>query len=232
MGEHKDQERIKSWFDKTYRTKGYRYLRPISSYKCFITALNAKKGGKLLDVACGPGLMLKVAEENGLLPYGIDLTPTGVKMASELVKTAVVKEANAENLPFEDNTFDYITCLGSLERMINLKQVLAEQLRVIAPGGKFCFMVRNSRTFLWNIKSLFGLQNHEGHQGAKSLEEWSLLFEEAGFEIEAIKKDSWPWIKWIRWTTGGLFLNYYKLRNTPIPLRNTFEFIFIMKKKK
>ncbi|MFT6747688.1 MAG: ubiquinone/menaquinone biosynthesis C-methylase UbiE [Glaciecola sp.] len=232
MGTHNDQERVKNWFDTTYKTKGYRYLRPKSSYKCFITALDIQKGKKFLDVACGPGLMLKVAEENGLKPHGVDITPTGVEMARELVKTAVVQEANAEQLPFENDTFDYITCLGSLERMINLEQVLKEQLRVIAPDGKFCFMVRNSNTLLWNIKRMFKLENHEGHQGAKSLSEWTATFEKAGFHVEDVKKDSWPWIKWVRWMTGGIFLDYYKLRNTPIPLKNTFEFIFIMTKKK
>lgn len=230
MGEQSDQEHIKGWFDNTYKTKGYRYLRPKSSYKCFITALGVEKGKSLLDVACGPGLMLKVAEENELKPFGVDLTPTGVKMAKELVKTANVQEANAEKLPFEDGSFDYITCLGSLERMLNLDQVLEEQLRVLKADGRFCYMVRNSNTFLWNVKRICGLQNHEGHQGAKSLEEWSAIFESKGYKIEAIHKDSWPWIKWVRWATGGVMMDFYKLRNTPISLRNTFEFIFVMSK--
>lgn len=228
---NKEQEGIKEWFDNTYKKDGYRYLRPKNAYKCFITALGAQTGGKLLDVACGPGLMLKVAEESKLKPYGIDLTPTGVAMAKKLVKTAVVEEANAEQIPFDNNTFDYVTCLGSLERMINLPQVLSEQKRVGKADARFCFMVRNTRTLMWFLKKTFRLENKKGHQGAKTLEEWTDIFSENGFEIEAVHKDSWQWIKWIRWCTGGFFLDYFKLRNTPIPLTNAYEFIFVLKMK-
>ncbi len=230
--EHTDQSRIKNWFDNTYKTDGYRYLRPIHAYKTFITALKVKKGKTLLDVACGPGLMLKVAEENGLKPYGIDLTPTGVSMAKKLVKTAKVLEGNAEKLPFEDDTFDYLTCLGSLERMLNLDQVLKEQLRVTKDDATFCIMVRNYKTLMWYLKRNLRFQNHEGHQGAKSLEDWTSIFEDAGFVIETVHKDSWQWVKWIRWTTTGFFLDYYKLRNAPIPLKYANELVFVMKKKK
>ena len=226
-----NQEIIKNWFDQTYRKKGYRYLRPIDAYKCFITALGAKKGGKLLDVACGPGLMLKVAEENELLPFGIDITETGVAMAKKLVKTANVQVANAEKLPFSDGQFDYITCLGSLERMLNLPLVLQEQLRVGVSDATYCFMVRNSKTLLWSIKTFFHLQNLTGHQGAKTLEEWSTIFTAAGFKIQAVHKDSWPWIKWFRFLLLAPLFNYYKVRNTPIPLKNSFEFVFILQKK-
>ena len=114
--------------------------------------------------------------------------------------------------------------------MLNLDLVLKEQLRVGNSNATYCYMVRNSRTFLWNIKTFFGLQNHTGHQDAKTLEEWTAIFKNAGFMIVDIKKDAWPWIKWRRWFTANLFINYYQLRNTPIPLKNTFEFIFILKK--
>jgi protein-S-isoprenylcysteine O-methyltransferase Ste14 len=55
------QTGIAAWFDATYRTKGLRYLRPPRSYPIFVQLLEARPGERLLDVACGPGLLLKVA---------------------------------------------------------------------------------------------------------------------------------------------------------------------------
>lgn len=232
LTKEQEQTQIKKWFNKTYETKGFFYLRPIHSYKVFVSILNATKGDKLLDVACGPGMMLKAAELKEVETYGVDLSDKGIELAKQFVPNANVQVANAENLPFEDEMFDKITCLGSLERMLDLKKVLSEQQRVAKPNAEFCYMVRNTDTLLWRIKMFFGLRNKEGHQGAKSLEEWSAIFTENGYEIQSVYKDTWQWLKWIRWMGLGWLINYDKVAKIPMPLKYCFEFIFLLKKSK
>jgi ubiquinone/menaquinone biosynthesis C-methylase UbiE len=227
-----EQATIKKWFENTYKVQGYLYLRPKVAYYLFISLLKVQKGSKLLDVACGPGLMMKVAEENGLHPSGIDLSETAVTMCKKLVKTGDVRVGNAAFLPYESNTFDYITCIGALERMLDLEKVLKEQIRVAKEDAVFCYMVRNSENIFWTLKTTLGLRNIKGHQGAKSLEEWKKIFTGIGFEIQSIKKDSWRWIRWLRWLTlGSNLVNYYKERSIPVKLEKAYEFIFILKKK-
>lgn len=223
---------IKKWFEKTYSLQGYMYLRPKAAYYSFITLLKVNKGSNLLDVACGPGLMMKVAEENGVHPSGIDLSETAVDMCKKLVKTGDVRVGNAAELPYESKYFDYISCIGALERMLDLEKVLREQIRVAKENATFCFMVRNSENIFWTLKTFLGLRNIKGHQGAKSLEEWKKIFNDNGFEIISINKDSWRWVRWLRWLTlGSRIVNYYKLRSIPVSLDKTYEFIFILKKK-
>lgn len=43
--------------------------------------------------------------------------------------------ANAESLPFEDNTFDAVTCAFGVRNFVHLEQGLNEMLRVLKPGG-------------------------------------------------------------------------------------------------
>lgn len=227
-----EQATIKKWFEKTYKVQGYMYLRPKAAYYLFISLLKVNKGSKLLDVACGPGLMMKVAEENGLKPSGIDLSETAVAMCKNLVKTGDVRVGNAAELPYESETFDYITCIGALERMLDLEKVLKEQIRVAKEDAVFCYMVRNSENIFWTLKTTFGLRNVKGHQGAKSLEEWKKIFTDNGFQIKSINKDSWRWVRWLRWLTlGSDLVNFYKKRSIPVKLEKAYEFIFILKIK-
>jgi len=232
LSKAEEQVQIKKWFNKTYETKGFFYLRPIHSYKVFITILKAKKGDNLLDVACGPGMMLKAGELKELNTTGVDLSEKGIELAKEFVPNSNVQVANAEALPFEEKTFDKITCLGSLERMLDLKQVLSEQKRVAKDDADFCYMVRNSDTLLWRIKLFFGLRNKQGHQGAKSLEEWKSIFTENGFDVQHVYKDTWQWVKWFRWLGLGWLINYDKVAKIPMPLKYCFEFVFLLKKAK
>lgn len=229
---NREQITIKNWFEKTYMIQGFQYLRPKVAYCSFITHLQAKENSMLLDVACGPGLMLKVAEENNIKPWGIDLSETAIDMCKNYVKSAEAQVGNAMALPYEEKSFDYITCLGALERMLDLDAVLQEQKRVAKEDAKFCYMVRNSENIMWAIKTTFGMRNKKGHQGAKSLQEWKDVFDKNGFEILSIHKDTWRLVRWMRWfTLGTSLIDYYKLRSIPVSLNKSYEFIFILKKK-
>jgi len=139
----KEQNQIKDWFNKTYSLRGTMYLRPVRAYRIFPEILNIKKGDKLLDVASGLGRMLEASKEYGADLNGIDISDVAVAKAKVIVPEANIQVANAEKMPFDDNTFDFISCLGSLERMIDLDQVLSEIQRVSKPNAKFCFLVRN-----------------------------------------------------------------------------------------
>ena len=145
------QEAITEWFNDVYQTRGYAYLRPMVAYGIFLKLLNPEPQKLLLDVACGPGLLLSHAKQRQLNSYGIDISKKAIQMAEGLIPSAKVMVANAENLPFRKSSFDYITCIGSLERMLNLEMVLKELLRVTQNDAKFCFMTRNSRSLSWYL---------------------------------------------------------------------------------
>jgi len=181
------QQGVQQWFDDVYATRGLSYLRPAEAYPIFVHLVGAQPGERLLDVACGAGLLLRAARERGVRAMGIDLSRVAAGLAGRGASVG-----NAELLPYRDGSFDCITCIGSLERMIDREAVLREMQRVARPGARFCVMVRNSRTFKWKVNAdLLGRRNVAGHQDAAGLEQWTAMFERLGFVVDGIHPDQW-----------------------------------------
>jgi demethylmenaquinone methyltransferase/2-methoxy-6-polyprenyl-1,4-benzoquinol methylase len=96
----------------------------------------------ILDVATGPGgVALQLAERTEASITGIDLTPEMVRMAARNV--ARDREADrvqlvvgrAEELPFEDGTFDALTFTYLLRYVTDPAATVCELIRVVKPGG-------------------------------------------------------------------------------------------------
>jgi SAM-dependent methyltransferase len=226
-----EQIRIKEWFDNTYKSRGNLYLRPWQAYVIFAELLLIKKGEKLLDVACGLGRMLEVGKRYGAKLSGIDISEIAVKETRALFPYADILEGNAEELPFDSLQFDHITCIGSLERMLDRRKVISEMKRVLKQDGKICLMLRNSESIWWIItKKWLGTINKEGHQDALNLKEWTEFLESCGLRVEGCYPDQWPYKKFLRVITLGLFFDYKKIIKSFIPIQNAYEFIFICKK--
>ncbi|MEO6597904.1 MAG: class I SAM-dependent methyltransferase [Planctomycetota bacterium] len=187
------QADVAAWFDATYRRLGLRYLRPKHAYPIFVQLLAARQGERLLDVACGPGLLLLAAIERGVAASGIDLSHEAIAMAKQLVPNADVKQGNAERLPWASGTFDCVTCLGSLERFLDRDAALREMQRVAKPGARFCFLVRNASTPVWRFwRQGFGRREVQAHQDAQTEAQWRQLFARCGLRIENVLPDQWP----------------------------------------
>lgn len=226
------QNDIQAAFDEFYRRKGFKYLRPSEAYKIFTRILSPDKGEKILDVACGPGLLLKEMAEAGSKPYGIDISTQAVKMCSQYCPEAEVEVANAENLPFNDKEFKYVTCIGSLERMIDRKKAISEQIRVATDDAKFCYMVRNSNHISWKIfMKPLKIYNRKAHQDAMDLQYWCGLFKSCGLRILSIYPDHWPYYRLRKlipiWNRK---IDYSKIRKFPFGLDRAYEFIFVLEK--
>ncbi|KHL01574.1 methyltransferase domain-containing protein [Sinomonas humi] len=106
-------------------------------------ALGLGPGSRVLDVASGPGTTaLLLAREFGCTVTGIDLGTRQVGQATaaaasegldRLVRFTV---ADAEDLPFEDASFDAVVCECAFCTFPDKAGAAAEFVRVLAPGGK------------------------------------------------------------------------------------------------
>lgn len=228
-----EQQEIKGWFENTYKNRGNLYLRPKAAYEIFLHLLKPQEGENILDVACGLGRLLEVGNQYNLNLNGVDISENAISHVNDILPQATAKVGNAEQLPFEDESMDMITCIGSLERIINLETALAEQLRIGKPKARYCYMVRNSNRLSWKIvKNQMGIKNKAGHQGAKTMEEWSAIFEKSGFEIEQVVADQWGRMRIWRFLGLGIFHpDYKKVKSSSTPIENAYEFIFVLRKK-
>lgn len=226
-----DAKTVGAWFDDVYARKGFRYLRPIESYEVFLDLLDLPRGARILDLACGPGLLLELARERGLRPVGVDLSQEALLLGRRRFTGLPLVRGSADRIPLPDAVVDAVTCIGALERMIDRPRVLAELRRVARPSSRLCVMVRNSETLTWLFwNRLLGRQNLRGHQDALSKTAWQQLFLDAGFSIEAIHRDQWP-LQRIR---RAFSRKRRDLRGRPIsrgwlPLRFANEFIFVLR---
>ncbi|WP_395345062.1 class I SAM-dependent methyltransferase [Ningiella sp. W23] len=228
------QEQIIKWFDKTYQNKGERYLRKVDAYRVFLSFLAINPADKLLDVACGLGRLLQAADDYKCQLTGVDISSVAVEKTKARLPHARVQQANAESLPFDDNSFSVITCLGSLERMLNQDSVLQELRRVGKADARYCILVRNSQTLIWKwFKQALGMRNAEGNQGAKSLIEWTELFKKNGFEVIDVIPDQYPLQR------KKYLLSFGLKRPDPMaiiknnkPIEGTGKFIFKLAKAK
>jgi SAM-dependent methyltransferase len=183
----------------------------------------------LLDVACGSGKFVAHAAGRGLRVTGTDLSDVAVEAARLRVPAARFTVGDAEALPFEDRSFDHVTCLGSLEHFPNPARGAAEMRRVLAPGGRAVIFVPNL-FFLGHV--WFGLRHgQQPTEGGQQFSEeylssggWRTLLEAAGFDIVDVK--AWnrihasvrvrPSIKRL-WHAGSRF----------VPLNGAYAFAFV-----
>jgi SAM-dependent methyltransferase len=89
-----------------------------------------------------------------------------------------VRHGEAEQLPFEDRSFDLVTALDVVEHLDDDVAGLREMRRVLRPGGHALLFVP-AFMFLW------GLQDDVGHHRRRyTLAELTKVVREAGFEVE------------------------------------------------
>ena len=103
------------------------------------------ENGRLLEVGCGMGTDLIQLARMGIQTTGVDLTESGIEMAKGRFELygleAELRVADAENLPFEDETFDVVYSFGVLHHTPDTKKAISETQRVLEPGGKAFIML-------------------------------------------------------------------------------------------
>lgn len=109
--------------------------------------VRAERGGRYLDLGCSAGLYTRSLAarlgDSGAV-VGIDISPSMLGEASRRARglgvTPSFARADAENLPFADNSFAGAVCGGSLNEFGDPARTLRERRRVLEPGGRVAIM--------------------------------------------------------------------------------------------
>jgi aconitate hydratase len=110
----------------------------------FAELLEPKKGDRCLDIATASGtLALALADRVGAdgRVVAIDLAQGMLDLAERKARARRLrniewKQMNAQNLEFEDNTFDVVACSLAIFYFPDIEGALQEMMRVLKPGGK------------------------------------------------------------------------------------------------
>lgn len=185
---------VKGAYDDIYESeKPIRH--PDTFYRWILRLLDPLPGSRLLDVACGEGVLPIMAAERGVVAHGFDLSYSALLKGAGSDAHLVL--ANGEHLPYPDNTFDYLTNIGSLEHYDDPLLGAREMARVLVRGGRACILLPNSFS-LANI--LFALHNGRTADDGQPIQryatqyEWREVLEGAGLMVERTEKFErlWP----------------------------------------
>jgi ubiquinone/menaquinone biosynthesis C-methylase UbiE len=105
------------------------------------------RGDRVLDVACGTGVLAREAAgrvgDDGSV-VGLDPGAGMLAVAAELAPDLEWREGVAESLPYEDASFDAVLSQFGLMFFPDRAATIGEMLRVVAPGGRLSVSVWES----------------------------------------------------------------------------------------
>ena len=105
---------------------------PVLGQQSF-AALAPEAHHRVLDVACGTGLVSRLFKGRVAEVVGLDLTPAMAAQAAPHLDRLEI--GSAEAMPFADATFDRVICRQGTQFM-NDRAAVAEMFRVLKPGGR------------------------------------------------------------------------------------------------
>ena len=131
--------------------------------KKLIKKIKKYKHDRILDIATGTAdLAISAVKLNPLQIIGIDISENMLKIGEKKVKKLgldqliELKQADAENIPFSDKSFDVVMVAFGIRNFENLNAGLQEIFRVLNQGGMF-IVLEFSKPTAFPIKQLYGL---------------------------------------------------------------------------
>lgn len=170
-------------------------------YQYALDLIRLKPTDTLLDVGCGTGYFISLAAPSGADITGFDATAPFIEAAKQRNPGVTFLTGEMEELPFADNSFDFVTGFNSFQYAADVSNALKEARRVLKPQGKLIALIWGEKedceaaSYLRAVGSLLP-PPPPGAPGPFALTEHHLLetiLQNTGFKIlKSIDLDS-PW---------------------------------------
>jgi methionine biosynthesis protein MetW len=113
-------------------------------------------GQRLLDIGCGNGELGIIAKNKFKQIFGIDISKCALEEAHKVGLIVKQVNLNREPVPYEENTFDAVTCLDVIEHVFNPNYLIAEIRRILKPNGILIISFPNVGFLLFRLSLLIG----------------------------------------------------------------------------
>ena len=186
-------------------------------YDTVVHILNPLPRGSLLDVPAGEGALAARLLDLDLAVTCCDLHPEIFRLPGLEIKRGDL----SGDLPYPDDSFDYVTCIEGLEHIENPHQAVREFSRILHRGGQLILSIPNtlnieerlkwllygytshfkpiSREYLKTLGEFSGAEEIALHINPVAYPELRYVLEKSGFEISGLyrdkpKKNSWAYL--------------------------------------
>ncbi|MGQ0601017.1 MAG: methyltransferase domain-containing protein [Anaerolineales bacterium] len=231
-----DRERIIQEYNHRYERVGD--LRETDAfYRWVLERLNPKPGSRVLDIACGEGHLLKWVTRAKRIAVGLDLSTRAITVARRFASLERGLVGDGQTLPIADESFEYITNIGSLEHFADLMQGLQEMRRVLRPAGRIAVLVPNSYYLLdiiWHVwRTGYAVSHRQTIERFATFREWWDLLEDGGLHVLEAHKYNFAFprsradMNWYRQHPRKLL---YLAASPFIPRNLSYSFLYICRR--
>lgn len=157
-------------YDLTAEMYEMRYAEEqVAKYKAALDRLKITRDSRVIDVGCGTGLLFNHIAAQAQIVIGVDLSEkllTHAKERARDFRNIHLIQADADHLPFKNNTFNVVFAFTLLQNMPKYMETLSEIKRIADRGGS---------VVATGLKKAF------------SLEAFSASLHDAGFNVVSIE---------------------------------------------
>jgi ubiquinone/menaquinone biosynthesis C-methylase UbiE len=155
-----DWGNVAEWYDQLVGESGSDFHREVV-LPGVLRLLNAKPQQKILDIACGQGVLCRILAERGVEATGVDAAKELIEIARQRGPASIrYHVADARSLEFlPESNFDAAACVLAIQNIHPLPPVLAGVSRTLRDGGRFvivmmhpCFRGPKETNWGWDEK--------------------------------------------------------------------------------
>jgi ubiquinone/menaquinone biosynthesis C-methylase UbiE len=181
-----------------YESVGDAYVKSVghatgSDLQRMIELASPRADERMLDLATGGGHVARTFAPHVAEVVASDLTPgiiehAGTYLAGLGLANVTMAVADAEQIPFEDASFDIVTCRIAPHHFPNPDRFVEESARVLRSGGRFVLVdstVPEGAVGLFFNR--FELLRDPSHVESLTIERWIALIEAAGLQVQAVE---------------------------------------------
>lgn len=192
-------------YDKIFKEGGIK--RRTSYFLWLFDIINLEPHKILIDISCGQGQLVDLAQKKGAHAIGFDFSYQGVKRGTELNNQAGWFVSDGENCGLANHCADYVMHIGSLEHYQDAESGIREIARILKLDGTACILLPNTFSLFGNIKH--SIRNGDAFDDGQPLQRyntnfgWKRLIEKNGLRVvrtvkyEVAPPKTWKDFFWI-----------------------------------